>query len=75
MTLLATLYFNFILPYSYYYYEINLFDKTSNNLANQKFVSQNFVNNITNSDPCYLDENFIVIDKINYTNKNVYIRF
>lgn len=64
MTLLATLYFNFILPY--YYYEINLFDKTSNNLANQKVM-----NNITNSNA---DENFIVIDKINYTNKNVYIR-
>ena len=56
MTLLATLYFNFILPY--YYYETNLFDKTSNN--------------ITNSDTVI---DFINIDKINYTNKNVYIRF
>jgi len=66
MILLAILYFNFILPY----YEINLFDKPSKNLVNKKLM-----NNITNSDPSYLDENFIVFDKINDSNKNVYIRF
>ena len=65
MTFLATLYFNFILPY--YYYEINLFDKPSNNFVNKKFI-----NNITTSDTI---NDFINIDKINYTNKNIYIRF
>jgi len=73
MILLATLYFNFILPY----YQIKLFDKPYKNL-----VKKNFINNITNLDAdnnfiniSYLDEDFIVFDKINYTNKNVYIQF
>jgi hypothetical protein len=73
MLVLAVIYFKFILPYY-----INNLNKEKNNLANEKYTTdinitkckiQKKITNISS----YSNED-ILIDKINYTNNNIYIQ-
>jgi hypothetical protein len=70
MIILTGIYFNFILPYCLQ----QLLDDSFNNLINK-----NMIKNVTDYDiinyinASYLHENIVVIDKINYTNNNIYI--
>lgn len=68
MTLLAVLYFNFILPYCLQnlLYEVSN-DFTTKNITSDNDIFKNYIN------VSYLDDNYIVIHNINYTNNNIYI--
>ena len=67
MVILTGIYCNLILPYCLQ----QLFNDSSNNLLTKNVTDYNIVTNYINAS--YLHENIVVIEKINYTNNNIYI--